>query len=187
MFRLILLIASLLLTSCDALMYGYPPPQLSVTFITDPPGAVLYNYQGVREGFTPITLYSNINSEMRKKGADLGQMEVRWQSGAVNKVNNIHLDVAQTHTWNYTFQRPNVSGREIDEQFGLQTEALRQQQEQQQLNIFLLQQQQLNQIGVGIGGIIGGGSGQAKQPPPVSNSIQCTSRPLGSTVYTNCY
>jgi FOG: Ankyrin repeat len=80
--------------------------------------------------------------------------------------------------------------RAANEQRAAQAESIRLQresQEQQQLlNTMLLQQQQLNQIGVGLGGLLGGGSGQAIQPPPVSNSINCTSRALGSQVFTNC-
>lgn len=196
MFRFILLLVSLFLTSCaDFRPPPKPPPQVAVTYASDPPGAVLY-YNGVRQGYTPITLYYDITQEMRAKGVNL-PANVRWQSGATAEI-KLFIDLARGQSFNWTFQRPNnISGREADEQFGLQTESMRQQkesQEQQQLQtielqlqtIELQQNQQLHQIGVGIGGLLGGGSGQAVQPPPVSNSINCTSRALGGQVFTNC-
>jgi len=177
MFRYIPLLVLLLLTGCeDFLSSPSPPPQLSVTYITDPPGAVLYD-KGIRQGFTPLTLYYNLD-RVRKASGNIAEVTVRWQSGATATA-KAHIDLTQGLFWNQNIPRPNnVPGREADEQFGLQTESLRQQKEsqeqQQMLNILLLQQQQLQVIQ------------QVTRPPPAHNSINCTSNAIGSTVFTNC-
>jgi len=132
----ILFLVVLLLSGCaSAPVYTPPPPQLRITFITDPPGAVLYQ-NGVRlDGYAPLTLSYDPNAT-RKLGGNITEVTARWQSGASITIKP-HINPDESYSWTQTITRPAIPGRDIDEQ----VEAMRQQQQAQQIQ----QQQQYQQ------------------------------------------
>jgi hypothetical protein len=100
--------------------------QLAITYMSDPPGATLY--QGQQNfGFTPKTLYYKISAEdTERRKMTLQGMSVRWASGATASISSVGVDLSTGANQQFTFLRPeNVAGREIDIQFALELERLR--------------------------------------------------------------
>lgn len=155
---------------------------LSVTYLTDPPGAVLY--QGdQRFGYTPTTLNYQVTDEARKRGYMLLQgTSVRWASGASAEISSLRADLSIGLNQQFNFIRPeNYPGREEDMRFSLEIERLsiqrRQAVAQENQAIFQLYNaiNQQNQR-------------QLVLPQPVRQPVRnCTSTVIGNTVHTTCY
>lgn len=92
--------------------------QLAVTYYSNPPGAVLYS-GGQNFGYTPKTLYYNVNETARRQGyLDLVDLKVQWNSGAIAEVKSIRADLTKGLTQQLTFTRPSdIPGQEEDQNF----------------------------------------------------------------------
>jgi hypothetical protein len=102
----------------------------NITYDTDVDGAMLV-CGGKNEGYTPKTLYYDVDKENRKRGSfRTVECEARWSSGARKTFsNNWDLNrfpdgVRQTLT------RPNVGSYQQDADFALRVQARKAQQEQ---------------------------------------------------------
>jgi hypothetical protein len=147
---------------------------LTVVYYSDPPGAVLY--QGQQSyGFTPVTLKYKIQEEMRKQGyVDLQGPYVLWASGAKAEVSSIRADIEfGRYLQQFTFVRPNVSGREVDMSFALELERLKI--AQQQTQAMQRQAQALQDLFETL---------KQQQSPTFRN---CTSTVSGNIINTHCY
>jgi hypothetical protein len=156
--------------------------QLAVTYMSDPPGATLYQGQE-NFGYTPKTLYYKISVENKERGKmTLQGMSVRWASGATASSPSVIVDLSIGANQQLTFLRPeSVAGREIDIQFALELERLRlaQQQADAQRAAMAWQQfqnsvNQLNQVN------------QQIYQQPQSLPMNCISSAVGNTIVTNC-
>ena len=162
-----LLVALLLAPGCAS--------PLTVTYYSDPPGAVLYsNNQSF--GRTPTTLQYQITEEARKRGyMILEGTSVQWASGARANISSLRADLSSGYNKQFIFNRPdNVPGREADVHFALELERLaimRRQAEAQEDQAFW---QRYNAIG----------QQYQRQQPAVRD---CTSTLSGNRVNTTCY
>jgi hypothetical protein len=167
---LLLFLALFILSGCGRV--------LTVVYYSDPPGAVLY--QGQQSyGFTPVTLKYNIPEEMRKQGyVDLQGPYVLWASGAKAEASSIRADIGfGRYLQQFTFVRPNVSGREVDMSFALELERLKLAQQQTQL--MQIQVQTLQNLFENL---------NRQQSPALLNTFRnCTSNVSGNMIYTQCY
>lgn len=127
-------------------LVGCSSPKLAITYLSDPPGAVLYqNGSDARLGYTPYTLYYNVTDEQRKSGiVRVSGTTVRWLSGATASYQYLDADLSKFgYKQTFTYRRPEgVAGRETDENFAFELSKQRSQEQyqKQQLN---MQQQQL--------------------------------------------
>lgn len=109
---------------------------LTVTYQSDPPGAVLYEDEtGTRFGYMPYVVNYQVTDLNRNQGRMLLKgTSAKWISGASATYREINIDLNQ-YGYNQivTFRRPNdFSGREIDERFAFDMQNQRAQQQQQQ-------------------------------------------------------
>jgi hypothetical protein len=147
--------------------------QLKVTYVSDPPGAMLYQ-DGQAVGYTPYTLYYNPTDEHRQ----YGRMRVRgtkvvWASGASAEVSHLDADLERYgYNQQFTFARPNVPGRADDMRFALELERLRIQRAQAQAQADQAYWQMYNAIQQ---------QNRAQQPTYCSSSV------FGNTISTTCY
>ncbi|MDR0775147.1 MAG: hypothetical protein LBE81_00710 [Azonexus sp.] len=162
MIRILSVIAALLFSGCAS--------QLSVTYNSDPPGAVLYQ-GGQRIGYTPYTLYYDVSKEDKKRGfMDIAGTRVQWASGATAGITSLRADFARYGlSQQFTFNRPDgVLGRETDVRFSLELERTRAMQEQA-----TAQRRQA--------------AAQEERAAAAKRSTNCTSTVIGSIVTTSCY
>lgn len=168
MIRIISLVAVLLLSGCAS--------QLSVTYDSDPPGAVFYS-AGQRMGYTPQTVYYNISDETQKRGfMNLNDAKVQWASGAIAETKSLNVDLKKFgYSQSYIFKRPDgIPGREIDERFALELDRTRAMQRQAaaQEEQAAAQHRQA--------------AAQEEQAAAASRSRNCTSTVNGKTVNKSC-
>lgn len=119
--RKIVMVLSLLLTACASNM-------LSVTYYSDPPGAILYE-DSRSFGYTPVTLNYEVSEQDRESGVkQLRGTQVVWQSGASAHINYLTADLKNIGmNQQFTFRRPSdAAGLDGDLQFA---ENLRRQRE----------------------------------------------------------
>lgn len=94
--------------------------QIRVDYISDPPGATLYD-DGRPLGVTPVRL-SYPADEAFKGGQcqDLKGTTAVWASGARAEVSSLNACRSVGWIQSYVFVRPDVPGREVDMNFALQ-------------------------------------------------------------------
>lgn len=160
--RLVALAVCAMLSACAT--------KLSVTYHSEPSGAALY--EGAKHiGYTPITVTYSIDEADRKAGVVYMQgTTVKWASGATAEIAQLSATLGDGRNKEFTFQRPNVPGREIDVQVALRLQELeiqRQMARAQRDQAFSLYLQSLR--------------------PPPRQTYNCTSTLIGSMVHTNCY
>lgn len=164
----ILIILLLLSTGCAT--------RVNVTYHSDPPGASLYQGSQLM-GYCPTTLVYNITPQNRKLGYMLLQgTEVKWVSGATAKIPQLKANLSTGQYQQFTFMRPSgVEGLETDAKFGLEVQKMRlmqqQVQAQQQANYWRMYNAISNQ----------------QKSSTVNLKTNCSSRVIGSTVYTDCH
>jgi hypothetical protein len=99
-------------------------PVLSMTYLSDPAGASLY--EGARLlGYTPVTLtYQDSRAAFaHKECLRLNSLHVRWASGVVASAPNLQACPAPGYSQQYMFKRPaDVPGVEIDLNYAAQLE-----------------------------------------------------------------
>lgn len=113
--------ASLLVTSCASNQYP-------VTYDTDPQGAQLY-CNGVAKGYTPVTLYYDIDKERRKSGVLwVEPCSVKWISGATVEAGTnsaVPIDLVKLPNGaQATISRPDVAGYSQDVEFALKVRSV---------------------------------------------------------------
>lgn len=157
----------LMLTGCAS--------TLSVTYHSDPPGAVLYQ-ESQQFGYTPTTLNYNVTDEDRKRGyAILRGTTVRWASGASATISSLRADLSTGYNQQFSFIRPeSYPGREADVRFSLELQKLAIMQRQAKAQEDQAFWQLYNAINLQ----------QQRQQPRILN---CNSTALGNTVNTTCY
>ena len=159
-------------------MLGACASNLKVTYQSDPPGASLYQ-GGQLMGYTPYTLQYQVSDQDRSRGSKLLQgTSVKWASGASANVPNLTANLTQFgFSQQFTFQRPDLPGRETDMQFALELQKLaimRQQAQAQSQQARAQQDQAFYQL-------------LQATKPVVRPTTNCTSTVIGNTVQTNCY
>jgi hypothetical protein len=139
---------------------------VKVTFLSDPPGAVLYSEEvpgsPKQWGYTPYFLKFSVPKKW-SECSHTPPLRVRWLSGAEASIEALTLCPEFGKNQQFTFMRPSgAPGAEVDGQFA----------------ILLLQQQ-----------------ASAPPPPayipppvePVRLPTHCTSTVIGTQIFTNCY
>ena len=145
---------------------------LKITYISDPPGAVVY-HNNQNFGYAPVTLRYQVPEEDRKRGyIDLMGTSVKWASGASASIPILRVNLNIGDNQQLTFNRPeNYPGREEDVRFALELQRLaimRWQTEVQANAAYWQRYNAINQMY------------QRQQP------INCHSYALGSTIQTTC-
>ncbi|MBU1233292.1 MAG: hypothetical protein KKD01_01280 [Proteobacteria bacterium] len=152
--------------------------KINVTYHSDPTGASLYEGSKLM-GYCPITLIYNFSYPEVKHGSKmLRGVRVEWISGATAKVDDFRAYIATGKYQELTFKRPSgIPGMEQDAMFGLEVQKVRLMQQQVQA------QQSANRIQAyqSINTMI-----QNATPNNVNIKTNCTSRVVGSTIYTDC-
>ena len=168
---------SILILICFSLFSSGCATQMNVTYNSDPPGATLYEGSKLL-GYCPTTLFYNITPQDRQRGYMLLQStEVKWVSGATAKIEQLRANLSTGTNQQFTFMRPTgIEGLETDAKFGLEVQKLRVMEQQLQAQQSANYWQMYNAI-----------SNQQKSSSTVNLKTNCSSRVIGSTVYTDCY
>ena len=160
---------------------GCATNQLQLTIYSDPPGATIYQGEKVL-GYAPLNVRVNEPPEDQKSTIiKVSDAKAVWASGVSRSLKYINLDRSKFTRFQFTFVRPDVPGREIDVNFALQLERNRilqqQAQAQQDQAFWQMYSTTLNQYR------------QSYVPAYTTGfkSFNCTSRRVGSYVYTDCY
>lgn len=145
---------------------------LNVTYVSQPPGAALYE-DGRTFGYCPLTLQYNITEQDRQRGyAILRGLLVRWVSGATASVSSIQANLSNGSHQEFTFVRPEgATGLEIDVKFALDLERnriLQRQAEAQEQQAFW---QMYNAVTI---------------QHQLSKPQTCSSYVVGNTIQTQC-
>lgn len=170
-------VTAFLLVGCSSASYNafMNNNTVSVTYVTDPPGAVLYS-DGRRMGFAPLTLTYTLTNETIKEGViTIAPVTANWISGASAIHSSEQLDFGKGMYWNVNIMRPSSApDRDKDEQFGLQVMALKQQEQIGNAQRSAQELQLLNQV--------------MQNSTRTSPRINCTSTSyVPGQVNTNCY
>jgi hypothetical protein len=153
-----------------ALLAGGCSTVLKVTYQSDPPGAAVY--QGSQLfGYTPVTLEYQVTDEDRRAGTKrLQGTRVKWASGATASIDVLTADLRLLGlTQQFTFERPDVPGRDIDLRYALEIERMNLQRQQASAEANRAFWESL----------------RANTPPP-RQTVNCTSTAIGNMVTTNC-
>ncbi len=167
--RTCLIVSVLLLSGCAS--------KLSVTYYSDPPGAVLYS-GGQRLGYSPQTLYYPVSDEAKRDGfVNIPGTKAQWASGATAEIGALNADLKQYgFLQSFTFQRPDgAPGRETDERFALElarTQAMQRHAAAQEQQAAALYRQ---------------AAAQEARAAAAERSKHCKSTVNGNTVNTTCY
>ena len=149
------------LFACLVLLASGCATNLQVVYTSDPPGAALY--EGDRYfGTTPLTLTYAVTEEDRRIGSKrLRGTSVRWISGATAGLSELTVYLGNGLRQAFTYRRPDgVPGYEADANYARLDEESRKAEASRQ---------------------------QAWQPQqPIPLNASCTSRFVGSTIYTEC-
>lgn len=162
MIRALFVFTILLLSGCAS------QTQLSITYASDPSGAVLYS-GGNRIGYTPYTLYYNISEEAKKNGfINIAGSKVQWASGAEAEIKPTKIDITKHGvSKQIMFNRPNgVPGIETDIRLSLEIERTRAMQQQA-----IIQEER---------------AAAERYRTHIQRPINCTSTVIGDTIYTYC-
>lgn len=149
------------LFGCLVLLASGCAANLQVVYTSDPPGAAFY--EGDRYfGTTPITLTYAVTAVDRRIGSKrVRGTSVRWISGAAAGLGELTVYLGNGLRQAFTYRRPDgVPGYEADANYARLDKASRKAQASRQ---------------------------QTWPPrPPIPLDANCTSRMVGSTIYTEC-
>jgi hypothetical protein len=154
---------------------------LKVTYHSDPEGAMLYvNESRQLFGYTPVL--TNVQpSEAFLRGTACMSIQgslVRWASGAEASISTLNACPQAGLNQQFVFVRPTgIPGREIDAQFAmaLQQQAAAQEQGTPAASAATLLQAVLQGYADGV-----------RQNQALRQTLHCTTRMVGNTVYTDC-
>lgn len=106
---------------------------VSVNYVTDPPGAKLYEGEKYL-GTSPVRLEYQITNENRKEGkVRTRPVWASWVSGANSEELPGEFDINESTSWTVTIDRPkDHPNRLVDEQHGIEVQKLKIQQQQLQ-------------------------------------------------------
>src|SRR6185503_16863093 len=164
-----LLLLCLTLSACSR--------SLTVTYQSDPPGALLYE-GGKQWGYAPFALRYEPSAEFLKGGCMLLQPSmVRWASGAGASIPALTACASNGKKQQFVFLRPaEIPGRDLDAQFYVQMQSVAAQQQMADaqrravLLAFYNQLAQQNRVVI------------QQQPTP----LNCTSMATGYQIQTTC-
>ena len=186
-FRMRLALVLVLLLGASLTAKG--PRHLTVTFHSDPEGAMLYANQDLHLiGYTPVQLKYEPSKGFRAGTGceNLQRVTVRWASGAEASIDSLRACPQNGGDQQFVFKRPDsILGREIDAQFAL--ELLRNQilAAQRQVRAPVIQFPRFCDGYVSPGAAFSDSLNGA--PPCVPRpTVTCQSDVIGSTVYTRC-
>jgi len=141
---------------------------LSVTYYSDPPGAMIYE-NGRAWGNAPVTLNYQPDGQFLSGGCmTLNPLTARWVSGAEASISSLQACGSVGYNQQISFIRPNTSGREIDAQYAMQLEQNAIQRDANALQMFNM----MNQMN------------QQKNPQP--SSVNCRTYVIRNVVHTDC-
>jgi hypothetical protein len=161
--KLSLLVVATLLAGCAG---------LRVQYNSDPPGASLYE-GGQLKGVTPVVLNYELDQAFKSGGCTtLRGTSVKWASGAEASISHLTACAHVGRSQQYTFQRPDVPGRDVDMNYALQV----------QRNTIMRQQAAAAETAATLQLI----NALNPPPPPLPTSINCSSYRLGNTIQTDC-
>jgi hypothetical protein len=149
------------LFACLVLLASGCATNLQVVYTSDPPGAALYESDRYF-GTTPMTLTYAVTKEDRRIGSKrLRGTSVHWISGAAAGLSELTVYLGNGLRQAFTYQRPDgVPGYEADANYARLDEASRKAEASRR---------------------------QTWPPPqPIPPNAGCTSRMVGSTIYTEC-
>ena len=99
-------LAALLLSGCAN--------TIQVTYLSDPPGAALYQ-GGQRIGYTPYSRQYPLTDDDAMQGSKYVEgVRVVWASGAAAEVRKLDVDLKAGRSNSFMFVRPEVGGRDTD-------------------------------------------------------------------------
>jgi hypothetical protein len=157
--------------------------RIPVTYLSDPPGAMIYEESRGQLGNAPVRVYYTPTDQDKQRGyMYINPVTARWISGVEigGAPSTLPIDgVGKT----YVFKRPNEPGLELDLQADYQRKQLQLQQQQvrqqqQYMDQKLQQQQQQNQLL----------QQQNNQLNLNQNTPRnCNSQWIGNQWVTNCY
>lgn len=156
--------------------------QLSVTYLSDPSGAMLYSNDR-QIGYTPQTLTYEISAQIRRVGkVRLEPTRVQWASGAKAEVTFLNADIkANGLIQQFVFQRPDgIEGRDVDSLVALELQKLQLAQQQ-------LQQAQAEAARRAYAQYWADAAAAYSSAIQRNRPMNCVSNALGNSVYTNCY
>lgn len=150
---------------------------LTVTYQSDPPGALLYE-GGKQWGYAPFALRYEPSAEFLKGGCMvLRPSMVRWASGAEASIPSLSVCASNGKKQQFVFLRPNeIPGRDLDAMFYAQMQQVAAQQQiadaqrSAVLLAFYNQLAQQNRVVI-------------QQSP---TTVNCTSMAIGSQIQTTC-
>lgn len=141
---------------------------VSVTVFSDPLGATVYaNTAAQRAGYSPVLVKYKFNAKAWKSGAcqPVQPIKVRWVSGAEATLNAIRVCPANGTKQELTFMRPDgMAGVEVDASFAIE----------------------LQRISAGQASAAYAAAQAAAGAVVVQKPVYCTSRLVGSRVFTTC-
>lgn len=155
---------------------------LRVTYLSDPPAAVLYGGQQ-NFGYTPRTLYYQVTPDAEKIGyMILEGTSVQWASGATASIPSLRADLRIGLNHQFTFIRPKgIPGLEADYRFALELEKIKIM--QQQVRALQAQAQAQREQAEALQKLFNDITFQYRQPSHRS----CTSTLRGNMIITDCY
>jgi len=163
------LLSVLLFASVVSLLAGCASNQYAVTYDSTPGGAEVF-CSGKSYGYTPVTLYYTLDEQTKKNGVlRTSSCGIKWVSGAVGSSNTV-FDLKQFPNGVITTTpRPNEPNAQVDHQFALQLQSVRAQQAQAQ-------------AASDAAAAALWSAWSSSQP----KNVNCTTTPIGNSVYTNC-
>ena len=115
----VFIVIQLLLTGCAT-------NQISVTYLSDPPGATIVRPDGTTVGRAPVTLNYSVNAADRSRGEmSVSGLYAQWISGARFGYSHFTAYLKNGTNQSITLQRPqNAPGLAADMQYALELEKL---------------------------------------------------------------
>lgn len=158
-----------LVTIASTLVIGCASNQYPVTYDSNPKGAEVYCNE-TSYGYTPVTLNYTLDEQTKKNGVlRTAPCVVKWVSGASGPLHTV-IDIRKFPNGAIsTTSRPNEPNAQVDHQFALQLESVR------------AQQQQARAARDSAAAALWS-AWSANMP----KSVNCTTTPIGNSVYTNC-
>ncbi len=162
---------------------------LKVTFHSDPPGGILY-LGSQQVGYTPQTLTYQLSESDLQRGYTNLDTAIRWVSG-VERQGTLKVNFNEGFSQQFIARRPNLPGRDIDEEFAIRVQEFGAMQRAQQAAAL---SRALGGMAYAIapnspGGRMGALAAGIPLPPeePVRQPVHCNLVPVGNGVLAgNC-
>jgi hypothetical protein len=147
--------------------------RIQVDYLSDPPGATLYE-EGRPIGVTPVSLYYAPDASFKNGSCQRAKgTSVVWASGVRAEISFLELCPNVGWTQHYWFRRPDVPGRDVDMNFALQMQRNGIMQQQAAAQALSNMRPPLTPY-------------QLPAPPRMGPALSCTSYNSAGQVITNC-